>query len=196
MRTTALGFVFATIAALVTATPRPVFSQSAEAAEALQFVCDASDGVPILEAVTERGVLPLVRWERDRATAAGVTPDVTLDITGFRECREAAEQLELAARRGTLDYLTLGRVDGQLAICSVSDRRSGCNRINRVVVIGQMGRNAQTVMSQLFELDFIPPQSQCDIDEAVYVDVNQYLDRDPETPLSCQCYCGFCVCPR
>ncbi|MBO9999541.1 MAG: hypothetical protein J7641_11135 [Cyanobacteria bacterium SID2] len=194
MRTTPHGFALAVLAAFATLTSQPVVSQPSETPDTLRFECSARDRAWTLEAVTVRTSgtelvsdrQPLVRWNRDRSS----------DTMSFRQCRDAAQQLQLAVSRGTLEYLTLGRVDGQLVLCMVEDRRSGCNEANVVAIVPETGRNAQTVMSQLFDLDFLPPEPQCDIDEMVYLDVRTYLARDPELPVSCRCYCGVCACPR
>lgn len=133
---------------------------------------------------------PLLHWTE-------VNPDRLIPPAS---CSQTSARLQAAYERDRLDYITLGRVDGQLSLCSVGDRQMGCNRQNVLVFLSSTSasRNemAQQVMAEWFELDFPANGSTCDIEETVYVDLHQYLRRNPDLPFNCQCYCGFCVCPQ
>lgn len=114
-------------------------------------------------------------------------------------CQQALQRLRTAQDNDRLDYITLGLVDGQLVLCSVGDRRSGCNRTNVLLSLPRPAtrdRPALRLMSDLFELELPEAPPRCDLDETVYVRLRHYLDRDPETPLHCRCECGVCTCEQ
>ncbi|WP_159783765.1 COP23 domain-containing protein [Sodalinema gerasimenkoae] len=159
----------------------------------LEFLCNQDDQQLLLLVQTPTEPLPLLSWSLMGGSELAMTDP----------CLQASEQLQEAYYDDGVDYITLGRVDGQFVVCLVGDRRSGCNRHNILLTIPPLAVTRQStteaMMSQLFDLNF--PETgggQCDIDESVYVDLRQYLDRDRnQSPtLSCRCYCGFCVCPQ
>ncbi len=159
----------------------------------LEFLCNQEEQRLHLLVQTPTEPLPLLSWPLMGGSELAMTDP----------CLQASEQLQAAYYDDGVDYITLGRVDGQFVVCLVGDRRSGCNRYNILLTIPPLAVTRQStteaMMSQLFDLDFLgTSRGQCDIDESVYVDLREYLDRDrDQSPtLSCRCYCGFCVCPQ
>lgn len=159
----------------------------------LEFICNQDHQRLVLRVQTPTEPLPVLIWSLMGGSELAMTDP----------CLQASEQLQAAYYNDGVDYITLGRVDGQFVVCLVGDRRSGCNRSNILLTIPPLAVTRQStteaMMSQLFDLNFTETsRGQCDIDESVYVDLRQYLDRDrDQSPtLSCRCYCGFCVCPQ
>ncbi len=159
----------------------------------LEFGCRRENQRLVLRVQLPTEALPLLQWPLVATT----------DLAADDPCWQASQRLQEAYYDDGVDYITLGRVDGQFVVCLVGDRRSGCNRDNILLTIPPLAvtREATTegMMSQLFELNFADAQpSRCDIDDSVYVNLQDYLDRDrgQSSALSCRCYCGFCVCPQ
>jgi len=159
----------------------------------LEFSCRQENQrfVLLIQLPTESS--PLLQWPLVATT----------DLPAEDPCWQASQRLQEAYYDDGVNYITLGRVDGQFVVCLVGDRRSGCNRQNVLLTVPPLAvtrePTTEGMMSQLFELDFADAQpSRCDIDDSVYVNLQDYLDRDrgQSSELSCRCYCGFCVCPQ
>jgi hypothetical protein len=159
----------------------------------LEFSCRQENQRFVLLVRMPTDTLPLLQWPLLATTELGADDP----------CWQASQRLQQAYEDDEVNYITLGRVEGQFVVCLVGDRRSGCNRQNVLLTIPPLAVSREPttegMMSQLFELDFTDAQpSRCDIDDSVYVNLRDYLDRDrgQSSELSCRCYCGFCVCPQ
>jgi len=90
-------------------------SQSARAA-GTTFVCGKSRGTPTTIAQTQQGNVSIIRWTSDYFEQSGWTPQ--------RRCEAVSERFQTFYDKGTLKYLTTGRMNGYTVIC-VAERQGG-----------------------------------------------------------------------
>lgn len=81
------------------------------------FVCGSADGAPATNAVTSGGRhIPIIRWTSSIFNDAGWNQQ--------RRCKEVSSRFDTFLKKGQLDYITTGRINGLPVICT-TDRKGG-----------------------------------------------------------------------
>ena len=126
----AITVLTAGIAICATAT----FNQPSQA-QSSGFVCTVDkNNVPTTYANTPNGPVPVFKW----------TEQFRPPYTPMRRCQEVTSRMNNFKARGSLDYLTSGKVNGYEVICA----GTSCNR-NNVLFTLLPGRNGGGVLQQL-----------------------------------------------
>lgn len=90
---------------------------------------------------------PLIAWKTEEFSDAGYTPEV--------RCSEVTSRLNnaLSQNGGTLNglYLTVGRVNGMPVLCTVNNKRGGCNNDNVLFTL-KRGNDPNIVLQKLFSV--------------------------------------------
>ncbi|NJM95324.1 MAG: hypothetical protein HC792_02940 [Acaryochloridaceae cyanobacterium CSU_5_19] len=89
-------------------------SQLSASADQPKFSCGQSGGAPATVALTQRGIVPVIRWSSGYFTEAGFSPEV--------RCQMVSERFETFYKNGTLDFLTTGKMNGQKVVCVAANK--------------------------------------------------------------------------
>ncbi len=109
----------------------------------IQFICasgydpSSQRRVPTTFAWTPRGKIPIIRWKSDWSASAGYTPEVRCDAVSSR--------FDEAYQKGTLVYLTNGRINNQKVICTTKE----ANDCDTLLLTLQPEENELIILRQL-----------------------------------------------
>jgi hypothetical protein len=143
-------------------------------AQARRFICAKVNGVYTTIAKTPKGDRPVVRWRANDFQEAGWTPD--------RRCREVSAKFQEYFVKGTLKYLTTGRVRGQNVICTATRKGGPCAGLLMTV---RPGQNPNQTLQNLLTIRANAAGPLNETSDRLYIDVNDFLgdefvDQQPE----------------
>ena len=130
---------------------------------ALIFACDDSEGITTTVARSPAGEVPIVRWD------AAV---VALETTPQADCTASTERFQAAYDEGLLSYLTTGRMNGQLVVCSATEFNGGCQ--SRLLDL-QPTSKPRIALQQVLQIRLPASGPLSDTDCRAYVDLGRYL---------------------
>ena len=114
-------------------------SDTAASTDSKYFCAQSSDGTPTTFVKTERGNLPLLRWESDYFKKFGYTRE--------QRCQAVSAKFEQAYERGMLNYVTIGSINNLPVICAASSLGAGCEESLFTL---QADRNAAVALEEIF----------------------------------------------
>jgi hypothetical protein len=109
------------IIALSLMTGLPVVALSSlpsSAAPGTKYFCGQSQGKPATIAQTPTGDVVVIRWTSDHFEKSGYTP--------AERCRIVSDKFQQYHQNGTLRYITTGRENRQLVVCTAQNLNGGC----------------------------------------------------------------------
>lgn len=124
-------------------------SASAQSTDSLASFDCRQNGYYVTVAVRKNGAVsdPMIVWKTEEFSDAGYTPEV--------RCSEVTKRLNTAFSQngGTLNglYLTVGRVSGMPVLCTVNNKRGGCNNENVLFTL-KRGNDPNAVLQKLFSV--------------------------------------------
>lgn len=135
------------------------------------FWCDGSSGIPTtVYQNSQGGREPWIEWVSNYFSGSGYDP--------MSRCEEVSARLENYRRRRMLNFITVGRMNGQNVICSASLANSRCEGLIYTLKPGQDAiqtldnflswREGQAGVPSLQESGVVP-----------YIDVRDRLEEDP-----------------
>ena len=105
-----------------------------------KYYCgEAPDGTPTTFVKTDRGTLPLLRWESDSFKDFGYTRE--------QRCQAVSTKFETASERGVLNYVTIATVNNLPVVCAASRLGAGCEEYLFTL---QPDRNAAVALKEIF----------------------------------------------
>jgi len=81
------------------------------------FYCGRTTGVPTTMARTPQGGIPIIRWV---STLGDYEPE--------ERCKIVSQKFQEFYDQGLLNFITTGRMNGQLVICVAARRGGGCKK--------------------------------------------------------------------
>ena len=103
------------------------------------YCAQSSDGIPTTFVKTDRGNLPMLRWESDYFKKFGYTRE--------QRCQAVSAKFELVDKRGMLNYVTIGNINSLPVICAASSLGAGCEESLFTL---QADRNAAIALEEIF----------------------------------------------
>lgn len=85
------------------------------------FFCKVVEGKPTTVARTAQHTISVISWTRDYYAESQETP--------LARCIRVSALLQDYSRKGILNYITHGEMDGQRVVCAASAARSPCSRL-------------------------------------------------------------------
>ncbi len=105
-----------------------------------KYYCgQGSDGTPTTFVKTDRGNLPLLRWESDYFKKFGYTRE--------QRCQAVSAKFEQVYEGGILNYVTIGNINNLPVICAASSLGAGCEESLFTL---QADRNAAVALEEIF----------------------------------------------
>lgn len=111
-----------------------------QAQASVGFICSSDLGTPTTVVVSPGKERPFIRWSSDRFADAGWTAE--------RRCEAVSQRLQESYDKGSLKFLTTGRMNGQPVICSTD--RDGGSCIDLIYTL-KPGQNPATTLSNLLQ---------------------------------------------
>lgn len=85
------------------------------------FFCKVVEGKPTTVARMAQHTIPVISWTRDYYVESQETP--------LARCTRVSSLLQDYSRKGMLNYITYGEMDGQRVVCAASAARNPCSRL-------------------------------------------------------------------
>jgi hypothetical protein len=112
---------------------------TAASTDSKYYCANSADGTPTTFVKTDRGNLPLLRWESDYFQKFGYTRE--------QRCQAVSAKLEQVDERGMLNYVTIGNINNLPVICAASSLGAGCEESLFTL---QADRNAAVALEEIF----------------------------------------------
>jgi len=130
------------------------------------FICSSDLGTPTTVVVTPGKERPFIRWNTDRFADAGWSAQ--------RRCEAVSQRLQESYDKGSLKFLTTGRMNGLPVICSTD--RDGGSCIDLIYTL-KPGQNPATTLSNLLQARQGTAGPISETSRRVYFSLNSLLQR-------------------
>lgn len=137
------------------------------------FACDTSNGSPATVARTPRGDIPILMWGSELLESE-------IETDPQQECQEVARRFQTYYDSGQLNYITTGRMDGELVACAAEQEKGSCT--GKLFALNSSGRPGNTLQRILrIRVPADGPISETGV--RTYVQFDKYLNGEyPEPP--------------
>lgn len=143
--------------------PLLLAGQPTNAESKTRFVCGEDQGVPTTLAILPNGTkAPIIRYASSAFAGSG--------FSNQKRCEEISMRFQYFNDRGELDFITVGKINGQNVICVTRQLGGGCSRdlkSNGLLLTIRPGINPKTVLTDLID---------------VRIQAGSTLNESPETP--------------
>jgi len=125
----------------------PIFlaAQPSNAKEKTRFVCGSDQGVPATLAISPDGKsVPVIRYVSESFERAGYSAQ--------KRCEEISARFQYYNERRELDFMTVGKINGQNVICVTRQAGGDCSRDLKsegLLITTRPGVNPRTTLQQL-----------------------------------------------
>lgn len=148
-----------------------VINQAAANADQPKFSCGQSGGVPATVALTQRGMVPVIRWSSGYFDEAGFTSAV--------RCQMVSERFETFYKNGTLDFLTTGKMNGQKVVCVTAKQGGGCLSDGLLFTLKNESNPGQTLKDLMNVRSGAAGPLNESSSPRVYIDMEKFLNEAP-----------------
>ncbi len=149
-------------------------SQSSYAQNATQFFCGASvtNGVliPTTLARTPRGDVPVIRWVSTYFSVSGYDPQT--------RCEQVSARFQLYHQRGSLQYLTTGRMNTMPVICTTTAQGGSCQNL-LFTLKPTSSRSPSETLQALMDVRQRSGSALNETTGRLYIDMQEYLATAP-----------------
>ena len=159
-------WVCTAIVAFASTAARPIFAQAT--AESVTFFCVMHEGELATMVRTSATEMPVIRWDE-----AVVSPDINLQM----DCATSAARFQASYDEGLLNYITTGRMDGDLVVCSSLTLKGACQ--SRLLDLMPTPR-PRLALQRVLQIPLPSGGPLSDTDCRAYVDWSRYIARGYE----------------
>jgi hypothetical protein len=131
--------------------------------ESLAFSCQVSEGVPTTVVQTPAATVPIVRWD-SAVIAIATTPQT--------DCETSAGRFQAAYDEGLFSYLTTGRMDGHLVICTTDAVSGRC--LSQLLDLRDTPK-PRLALQRVLQIPLRTEGPISDTDCRAYVELDRYL---------------------
>jgi hypothetical protein len=127
--------------------PLLLVAQPTNSESKTRFVCGKVQGIPATLAILPSGTqAPIIRYASSAFAGSG--------FSNHKRCEEISMRFQYFNDRGELDFITVGKINGQNVICVTRQIGGGCSRDLKsegLLLTVRPGINPKTVLTQLFK---------------------------------------------
>jgi hypothetical protein len=131
----------APIAAIATATIASFSGNLPAIARPVQFSCVSINNTPTTIARTSQGNVTVISWRSSHFSNSGFTPE--------KRCQIVSERFQTHSNKGTLRFITVGKINGQNVMCVAQRQGAGCRR-DGLLLTFEPQDDPYTVIKDLF----------------------------------------------
>lgn len=138
----------------------------ANAQASVSFICGSELGMPATVVMSSSKTKPFIRWSSTRFADSGWSAE--------RRCEAVSKRLQESHDKGSLRYLTTGRMNGLPVICSTD--RDGGSCIDLIYTL-KPGQNPASTLSNLLQVRQGKAGPISESSRRVYFSVDELLKR-------------------
>ena len=163
----------------------PIFlaAQPSNAKEKTRFVCGSDQGVPATLAISPDGKsVPVIRYVSESFERAGYSAQ--------KRCEEISARFQYYNERRELDFMTVGKINGQNVICVTRQAGGDCSRDLKsegLLITTRPGVNPRTTLAELIDVRLQAGSALSETEERPYVNTRCLIEagKDQEAYDSC-----------
>lgn len=133
-------------------------------AQEITFVCGIYENTPATIARTPTAEKPMILWNSDRLGPSEASPEEL--------CQQVSAQLQLYHSKGELNYITTGRMNGQLVACVAETEGGGC--VNSLFALNPE-RKPNTSLERIFRIRIPSSSAITETNAPLYLELDKYL---------------------
>jgi hypothetical protein len=163
-----LRFISTAIATL----PILLASQASSAEQAPRFVCGNDQGVPATQAVLPDGTkATIIRYVSGAFERAGFSDQ--------KRCEEISARFQYYNEQREIDFMTVGRINGQNVICVTRQEGGDCSRDLKsegLLITTRPSVNPRTTLTQLIDVRLQAGSALSETEERPYVNTRCLIE--------------------
>lgn len=133
--------VIATLTATLTTTIASACISLPASARAIQYMCVVRNGTPTTIARTPQGSVAVISWKSNYFGNSGFSPK--------QRCNLVSQRFQKHANKGTLRYITVGKMNKQNVMCVAQKQSGGCRK-DGLLLTFEPTDDPATVIKELF----------------------------------------------
>ena len=163
----------------------PIFlaAQPSNAEGKPRFACGSDQGVPATLAISSDGTsVPVIRYVSNAFESAG--------FSAQKRCEEISARFQYYNEQREIDFMTIGKINGQNVICVTRQEGGDCSRDLKsegLLITTRPGVNPRTTLAQLIDVRLQAGSALSETEERPYINTRCLISagKDQEAYDSC-----------